>query len=173
MASMNGVTPSGQGRTEWKCHRIYGFYSTDQQQGWRKHLSSGQAKSSTKVNGALACNENFEFNYIHDYDVIRFALKRGSSKFNRFQRAYSDQMRGMVRICNIQSKHEDVPFVLWIIFAINEAKKWSGQNLTSRTSSAAYEQGKWLLRAILQLFHIVSAVDYLPICGYCTKVINL
>ena len=41
----------------------------------------GQAKSSIEIYGALVRRENFEFNYIHDYDVIIFVLERGSSKF--------------------------------------------------------------------------------------------
>ena len=71
----------------------------------------GQAKNSTEINGALVRHENLELNYIHDCDVIIFALMRGSSKFNRFQRAFFNQAREMVRISNIQSKHEDAPFV--------------------------------------------------------------
>ena len=62
--------------------------------------------------------QKFEFNYSHDYDVIIFALERGSSNFNHFQQAFFDQARGMVRISNIQSKHQDAPFIFWIIFTV-------------------------------------------------------
>ena len=75
--------------------------------------------------------------------------------FNRFQRAFFNQARGMVRISNIQSKHEDAPFVLWIIFAINKAKKWSGQNLTSWTGSAAYG-----------VYDIVHVYVFVCVCGW-------
>ena len=49
----------------------------------------GQAK---EINGTLARRENFEFNHIHEYDVIIFAHEHGSSKFNRFQGAFFDHI---------------------------------------------------------------------------------
>ena len=39
-------------------------------QGWRKHFFGGQAKNIMETNGALARREIFEFNFIHNYDVI-------------------------------------------------------------------------------------------------------
>ena len=44
-------------------------------QGRRKHFFGGQAKES---NGALARREIFEFNFIHDYDVIIIGHKLSS-----------------------------------------------------------------------------------------------
>ena len=42
----------------------------------------------------------------------------------------------MAVISKKQIKPKETPLILWII---NEAKKWSGQNLTSRTGSAAHD----------------------------------
>ena len=39
----------------------------------------GQAKNSVKMK---CCKDlDFDFNYVHDYDIIIIALERGSSKF--------------------------------------------------------------------------------------------
>ena len=43
----------------------------------------------------------------------------------------------MVVISKKQIKPKETPLILWII---NETKKWSGQNLTSRTGSAAHDK---------------------------------
>ena len=47
-------------------------------QGRRKHFFSGQAKNIMESNGALARREIFEFNFIHDYDVIIIGHERSS-----------------------------------------------------------------------------------------------
>ena len=42
-------------------------------QGWQKQFFSGQAKNIVETNGVLAhiaCCEIFDFNYIHDYDIV-------------------------------------------------------------------------------------------------------
>ena len=55
-------------------------------QGRRKHFFSGQAKNIMEINGALARREIFEFNFIHDYDVIIISHER-SSKVNFYWHA--------------------------------------------------------------------------------------
>ena len=47
-------------------------------QGRRKHFFGGQAKNIMETNGALARREFFDFNYIHDYDVIIIGHERSS-----------------------------------------------------------------------------------------------
>ena len=48
-------------------------------QGRRKHFFGGQAKNTMESNGALARREIFEFNFIHDYDVITIGHERERS----------------------------------------------------------------------------------------------
>ena len=79
-------------------------------QGWRKNFWVVRQRIVLDKWHAYV-PQKFEFNHSHDYDVIIFALERGSSNFNHFQQAFFDQARGMVRISNIQSKHQDAPFI--------------------------------------------------------------
>ena len=47
-------------------------------QGRRKHFFGGQAKNVMETNGVLVRHENFDFNYIHDYDIIIIGHERSN-----------------------------------------------------------------------------------------------
>ena len=49
---------------------------SNRSQGRRKHFCGGQAKNTMGTNGVLARHEIFEFNFIHDYDVIIIGHER-------------------------------------------------------------------------------------------------
>ena len=92
----------------------------------RKHFFGGQAK--------------IKFNYIHEHDIIiidheRYALEQGYWHAIAADKCLTRQRKKMAVISKKQIKPKETPLILWII---NEAKKWSGQNLTSRTGSAAH-----------------------------------
>ena len=93
--------------------------------------------------GVLGRCEIFEFNYIHDYDIIIIGHERLSASKVQVLACYDCRRvlkltRQREKMAVISKKQLNPRNTSHFMNKLMRQKKWSGQNLTSRTGSAAH-----------------------------------